>query len=150
MWAPSRIKKEQIKDFNQYKEFTTKNAWEDDSTSLGRFRERIQSWMQQPNGYLEHHLWWVLHNCVAHPVLGLAPCKETIEFHDWASKKLNQHVQFWQKNQENISSIPVIKNRAAWIKHNILAHIGIGLFPCLKTFHYHDLTALEMDVDGWQ
>lgn len=41
------------------------------------------------NPYIEHHFWWLLHNCVAHMLIGLVPVKWFFDFHDWTSKKLN-------------------------------------------------------------
>lgn len=37
----------------------------------------------------QHHFWWLLHNCVAHPAIGFVPVKATFDFHDWTSRKLN-------------------------------------------------------------
>lgn len=38
---------------------------------------------------VEHHLWWLLHNCITHVLIGLIPIKWFFSFHDWTSKKLN-------------------------------------------------------------
>lgn len=38
---------------------------------------------------IEHHFWWLLHNNIAHTLIGLIPIKWFFEFHDWTSKKLN-------------------------------------------------------------
>lgn len=38
---------------------------------------------------VQHHFWWLLHNLVAHPAIGLVPVKATFDFHDWTSRKLN-------------------------------------------------------------
>lgn len=38
---------------------------------------------------VQHHFWWLLHNLVAHPAIGLVPIKSTFDFHDWTSRKLN-------------------------------------------------------------
>jgi hypothetical protein len=37
----------------------------------------------------KHHFWWLLHNLVAHPAIGLFPVKTAFDFHDWTSRKLN-------------------------------------------------------------
>lgn len=37
----------------------------------------------------EHHFWWFVHNCIAHPIIGLLPHKKTFAFHDYTSDKLN-------------------------------------------------------------
>lgn len=36
-----------------------------------------------------HAFWWWLHNCVAHPLIGLVPWRFAFEFHDWTSRKLH-------------------------------------------------------------
>ena len=36
-----------------------------------------------------HYFWWLLHNLVAHPVIGVAPVKSAFDFHDWTSRKLD-------------------------------------------------------------
>lgn len=32
--------------------------------------------------------WWVVHNCIAHPVIGLLPFKACFDFHDYTAKKI--------------------------------------------------------------
>src|SRR5690348_2106646 len=31
----------------------------------------------------QHHFWWFVHNCIAHPMIGLLPIKKTFSFHDY-------------------------------------------------------------------
>ncbi len=115
-------------------------------TSLGRFHNRLVSIiLEKDNGYAEYQLWWLFHNCISHPILGILPCKQTVKLHQWASLKLNNLPTDRMKEAD----VPVIKNYKAWFKHNVLAHLAIGLAPCMKTFYYHDITAKEMNVDGW-
>lgn len=38
---------------------------------------------------IEHHFWWLVHNWLAHFMIGLIPIKVFFNFHDWTSKKLN-------------------------------------------------------------
>ncbi len=38
---------------------------------------------------VQHYLWWLLHNLVAHPAIGMVPVKAAFDFHDWSSRKLN-------------------------------------------------------------
>ena len=38
---------------------------------------------------VKHYIWWLIHNLVAHPAIGLVPIKATFDFHDWTSRKLN-------------------------------------------------------------
>lgn len=56
-----------------------------------RFENRQTLWQKQtqhlPN--IRHFGWWFLHNCVAHPIMGLLPFAFAFEFHDWTSRKLN-------------------------------------------------------------
>lgn len=39
-----------------------------------------------------HVFWWLVHNCVAHPMIGVAPVKACFDFHDWTSRKINARV----------------------------------------------------------
>jgi hypothetical protein len=32
--------------------------------------------------------WWLVHNLIAHPLIGLLPFTSTFKFHDWTSRKL--------------------------------------------------------------
>ena len=61
--------------------------------SEGRFQEREQRFTRdaKPAPKVRHRGWWLLHNNVAHPLLGLFPCGLTFLFHDWTSRKLNHH-----------------------------------------------------------
>lgn len=43
---------------------------------------------------IEHHFWWLLHNCVAHMLIGIIPIKLFFTFHDWTSRKLNADVPY--------------------------------------------------------
>jgi hypothetical protein len=58
--------------------------------AAGRYQERIKKFEKKQRRFprLQHALWWVLHNAVAHPFL-LMPCKWSFQFHDWSSRKLN-------------------------------------------------------------
>ena len=142
------ISPEQLQSYKQYIDYIKKDYYHDEeSTSLARFSNRIYYSILE-NAFLDHQWWWFVHNCIAHPIIGLFPYKQTVEFHDFTSKKLNQHdPRFKRKSQ---SPVPVIKNsRLKWLEHNICAHLAIGLFPHPRTFWYHDKTAQEMNVPGW-
>lgn len=39
--------------------------------------------------WLSHTFWWVIHNCVAHFLIGIAPIKSLFKFHDWTSYKMH-------------------------------------------------------------
>lgn len=36
-----------------------------------------------------HTFWWLMHNCVSHPLIGVLPFKHTFNFHDWTSRKMH-------------------------------------------------------------
>lgn len=59
--------------------------------SWGRFYARIVKFREAGRRFpvLQHHCWWLIHNCVAHMLIGLLPHSKTFSFHDWTSKKLN-------------------------------------------------------------
>jgi hypothetical protein len=60
--------------------------------SHGRYRARRDRFHADggPLPELRHLAWWLLHNCVAHPAIGIAPSSRTFAFHDWTSRKLNR------------------------------------------------------------
>ena len=92
---------------------------------------------------VRHHAWWVLHNALSHPLIGLWPSKKTIWLHDWTSQRLNCHRRIRH------SPMPVVRNRFAWVKHNVLAHVAIAFFPRRAAFAWHDSTAEEMEEPSW-
>ncbi len=56
-----------------------------------RFEQRQTVWHEQTQHFpkIKHLGWWLVHNCVAHPLIGLCPLHFAFEFHDWTSRKLN-------------------------------------------------------------
>ena len=39
---------------------------------------------------VRYYAWWVVHNCIAHPLIGLMPfVRSTFAFHDWTSRKMH-------------------------------------------------------------
>lgn len=60
------------------------------STSYGRFGWRIEKWEDETGSALPHHFWWFVHNCIAHPMIGVLPVRRTFAFHDYTSKKINR------------------------------------------------------------
>lgn len=80
-------------------------------TSYGRYQHRVEKWRfsvpfkpvrwGKYKGYKQvrtfdlfvaratHHFWWLVHNCIAHPMIGFAPIKSTFRFHDYTSDKIN-------------------------------------------------------------
>lgn len=101
-----------------------------------------------------HTALWLLHNCVAHPllVLGDQPSEKACEFHELTSQWLN-HTETMPYHKRTlrdlIYNVPKVENRRAWVLHNALSHLAIGLVPCKATFDLHDRTAEEMKVPGW-
>jgi len=63
----------------------------DELGSEGRFHAREEKFVdkQVPLPRWQHRFWWLVHNCVAHPALGVYPTEKTFQFHDWTSRKLN-------------------------------------------------------------
>ncbi|MEK6829898.1 MAG: hypothetical protein AABY15_07295 [Nanoarchaeota archaeon] len=92
-----------------------KTAWAVYREESSSYPERLKSWNKQklsklkpanlreprkpsrPNvpkfriipPVIEHHFWWLLHNCIAHMLIGIIPVKWFFTFHDWTSRKLN-------------------------------------------------------------
>lgn len=84
-------------------------------TSLGRFEHRVSEWkhwgrrnrwgrtmkeiessplkerliLDMKMAVVEHHFWWFVHNCIAHPMIGVCPHEKTFAFHDYTSDKIN-------------------------------------------------------------
>lgn len=114
--------------------------------SAQRYRERIEKFKADGKAFprVRHYLFWVLHNLVAHPILGLIPNQVTVDFHEVTSKWLNHEEERFLD-----TPVPVIRDRLGWLYHNIVAHVAIGLLPCETTFDIHDTSAKDMNVEGW-
>lgn len=61
-------------------------------TSHGRFHLRIRDWRESGENVLKHHAWWLVHNVIAHPLIGFLPIEKTFAFHDFTSDKINRKV----------------------------------------------------------
>lgn len=147
------IDPEVFQNYQAYKEFIKSTPYGfDKATSHGRFMNRLRDWCSEhkADGLYQFYAWWLFHNCIVHPAIGLFPSDETVDLHEWASEKLD--TDFRKKRNKRIKreAIPKIPNKLAWIKHNVLAHMAIGLAPCSLTFFWHDKTAEEMGVEGWK
>jgi len=61
------------------------------TTSYQRYNDRIEDWKDCTNIFprLRHHFWWIIHNCIAHILIGLIPIKIFFRFHDYTSDKIN-------------------------------------------------------------
>lgn len=60
----------------------------DETGSLPRYLERM-GYNPKPTQRIKHLGWWWVHNCIAHPLIGMVPIKAAFDFHDWTSRKLN-------------------------------------------------------------
>lgn len=36
----------------------------------------------------KRHFWFMVHNCIAHPVMGIVPCALTTWAHDWTAERM--------------------------------------------------------------
>jgi hypothetical protein len=124
--------------------------------SEGRYWRRIKRFKDLGRPVKEHHLWWLIHNCVAHPFVGLLPYGYAVRFHDYSSDRLNLPKSFDPKKRVFIrlsahSPIPVIpwRRRLAWVYHHTIVHILIGLWPSPTMFNAHDQSAKTLGVKGW-
>lgn len=61
----------------------------DETGAEERFENRVAVFKKEDKPVYKHHFWWFVHNCLAHPAIGIYPCKNTFDFHDWTSKKIN-------------------------------------------------------------
>ena len=128
--------------------------------SAARYKARIQSFVldERPLPKVRHHALWLLHNCVAHPLLALGPTTYAMDFHELTSAWLNHkgqsvhHTMADTRGAKWLSYVlPKIKphRRRYWVFHNVVAHALIGVAPTELTFKFHDWSANEMDVPGW-
>ena len=94
-------------------------------------------------GGLMHALASLVHNCLAHPLLGVLPCALTVWLHDRSADWLNLSPVVTR------SALPEIPDRRAWLVHNCLAHPLMGLAPLRRAFDLHERSAERMRVEGW-
>lgn len=45
-------------------------------------RRKVRPWAS-------HTFWWVVHNVIAHPLIGLLPFRPLFRFHDWTSERMH-------------------------------------------------------------
>ncbi|NVB41444.1 hypothetical protein G6O69_26635 [Pseudenhygromyxa sp. WMMC2535] len=117
-------------------------AGEDAAT---RFEERRALFRARHGklGGLAHALASLTHNCLAHPLLGLLPCRLTVWLHDRSADWLNLSAVV------TCSGLPEIPDRRAWLVHNCLAHPLMGLAPLRRALDAHERSAERMRVEGW-
>ena len=51
-----------------------------------RYRSRIENYKQKGAPVRRHMFWWLVHNVVAHPLIGFFPTRVMFELHDWTSE----------------------------------------------------------------
>lgn len=119
------------------------------SSSAQRYAARLDWWTGDDDLDVEsmrraHDRLWLLHNVVAHPLLGIWPRSQyTVDFHQLTSAWLNTGESYKSVNA------PRVSNRAWWMIHNVVAHLAIGFLPNKHTFEFHDWTAKKMAVKDW-
>lgn len=103
-----------------------------------------------PAPKLRHMGFWLLHNCIAHPLLGFFPNQKTVEVHELTSSWLNHEMHGFDKARRVLhAKVPTIPNQALWVLHNVVSHVAIGVAPSDFTFAMHDWTAELMQIPGW-
>lgn len=114
-------------------------------TAAERLDERRRAFADRfgPMGVPLHGAAWWLHNCVAHPLLGLLPGLATVWLHDRTSDWLNLRLR------PSRSPLPMVRRRWAWIVHNCVSHPLIGVAPIGSLLDWHERTAEDMDEDDW-
>ena len=58
-----------------------------DRGSRGRFEER-----REKLPFPKLAFWWLVHNNIAHPLIGFLPFQPLFDFHDWTAKKIGSEV----------------------------------------------------------
>lgn len=53
----------------------------------GSEQRYVQRLAERP--WVAHTFWWFVHNCIAHPLIGIMPCRLTFDFHDWSSERMH-------------------------------------------------------------
>lgn len=51
-----------------------------------RYQSRLDLWTQK----WIHTFWWLVHNCISHPLIGVCPITLFFQFHDWTSHRMNE------------------------------------------------------------
>ncbi len=137
----------------QYREVVDKKG------SEFRYHRRKQFFRadKQKRPLLRHDALWLLHNCVAHPILAISQRPGALEFHELTSQWLNHmpHTSqggrpeghFFKRIVQTVE--PKIKDKLAWVVHNAIVHPLIGFFPTKWAFELHDKSAEKMGVPGW-
>ena len=48
-------------------------------------------WKDRKPSKIAYGFWWVVHNCIAHFLIGICPVKPFFDFHDSTSRKLHMY-----------------------------------------------------------
>lgn len=117
--------------------------------SRKRYEQRIKYFEEDrsPAPKLRHWSFWMIHNCLSHPLLGFFPNEKTVELHQMTSAWLN-HEGYGSGRTPSVR-VPDIRNPALWVLHNCVSHVAIGVAPSKLTFELHDWTAELMNIPGW-
>ena len=59
-----------------------------------------------------------------------------------AQQRFNTRIEKHKKGK-----VSVWRHHFWWFVHNCIAHVGIGLFPCKKTFKFHDYTSDKINLN---
>jgi hypothetical protein len=62
---------------------------DDEYGSEQRYNSRVANYKDKRQPLKRHLFWWLVHNCVAHPLIGVFPIKTFFDLHDWTSGKIN-------------------------------------------------------------
>ena len=54
-----------------------------------RFRARLVAHDGTYGSRRRHHVWWFVHNCIAHPLIGVCPIRLFFRFHDYTARRIN-------------------------------------------------------------
>ena len=136
---------------------------EEPQGAQARYTARIEQFEKdgRPLPRLRHRALWLLHNCIAHPLLALAGervATVAVEFHELTSQWLNHREPGTRPTRPREPIIqarviqfemPKVENPGMWMLHNLVSHPAIGLWPSKVTFDLHDWTAKLMDVPNW-
>lgn len=123
-----------------------------DEGAAVRYKARVQSFKADGHSWprVRHFFFWMVHNVVVHPMLGLVVNDKTTALHDLSSQWLNKANRTSLVGRQLLfTEVPVVQKRGFWLLHNVLAHVLIGFLPCKLTFAFHDWTAKKMSVPGW-
>ena len=114
-------------------------------TAAARYAQRRRAYADRfgRTARARHAAAWLLHNCVAHPLLGIAPGAWSVWLHDRTADRLSLRAQ------PSISPLPQVRRRRAWVVHNCLAHPLMGVAPTARAFAWHEATAAALEMEGW-